>query len=450
LGVAGAAPHHDGGGIPELAGGLVALTIAIVLLAPVLLGVIAAAGRLSPISVRLALRDLARYRARSGPALAAISLATLITVIICVASAASFGGALGYTGPNLTSSQLIVWTPSGPYGGETTGPKGAGPGNCPNCQTNAPPVSEAEAQKVANEITAGLGPATTVILESTSAGLEHGSGASFSGPIFVATPQLLNAFGIKQSQISPGADILSMRPGLSTTSMMQLAYGSYAVGPGQWPCPPGGTCVDNPVIQEVSQLPSGTSAPNTVITEHAVAALRLRSSITTSGWLIAVPNGLTAAQIVRARQLAAGASGMSVETRGSIPSLTQVLDTATAFGIVLALGILSMSVGLVRSEAARDLRTLTATGAAPRTRRTITAATAGALALTGAVIGIVGGYLATMAVARGDQQIGLSALRSVPVTNLLVILIGMPLAAVIIGWLVAGREPAAVARQPLE
>ena len=81
------------------------------LLAPALLGVVAVAGRRSPIPVRLALRDLARYRARSGPALAAISLSTLIAVIICVISAARFGEVLEYTGPNLTSSQLIVSAP---------------------------------------------------------------------------------------------------------------------------------------------------------------------------------------------------------------------------------------------------------------------------------------------------------------------------------------------------
>jgi hypothetical protein len=37
-------------------------------------------------------------------------------------------------------------------------------------------------------------------------------------------------------------------------------------------------------------------------------------------------------------------------------------------GIVLALGIVAMCVGLVRSEAARDLHTLTATGAPRRDR----------------------------------------------------------------------------------
>ena len=116
---------------------------------------------------------------------------------------------------------------------------------------------------------------------------------------------------------------------------------------------------------------------------------------------------------------------------------------------MLALGILGMSVGLVRSEAARDLRTLTATGASSRTRRTITAATAGALAFTGAVIGIVGGYLAAIGFFRSNQLDGLSSLTSVPVANLLFILVGMPLIAAVLGWLLAGRDPAGIARQPL-
>jgi putative ABC transport system permease protein len=296
-----------------------------------------------------------------------------------------------------------------------------------------------------------------ITLESTSASLTHAApGRSWSGPIYLATPQLLRAFGISQSEIDPGADILTMRSGLSSVSLMQLTYGNLGPrgnGPGsgsnQWPCPPG-SCIANPPIQQVSQLPSGTSAPNTIVTEHAISTFHLQSSIQTAGWLITAPSGLTPAQITTAQQLAAGASGMSVETSNSIPSLAQIINAATIFGIVLALGILGMSVGLVRSEAARDLRTLTAAGAAPSTRRTITATTAGALAFTGAAIGIVGGYLAAIGFFRSNSLDGLSSLHSIPVTNLLVILVGMPLAAGVIGWLVAGREPGGMSRQPLE
>jgi putative ABC transport system permease protein len=454
LGLAGAS-DGNGNGMQELVVGFVALAVAIVLLAPPLLAVVAAAGKYAPIAVRLALRDLARYRARSGPALAAISLATMIAVIICVASAARFGNVLDYAGPNLTSSQLVVYAPP-PPGSQTFGPGGN------NGQAASPPVSMAQAQQVAHKIAADLGTTTMITLETSNAGLNHAAaGRSWDGPIYVATPQLLNAFGISQREINPDADILTMRPGLSTLSLMQLIYGNtggVGKGPGgsggpngtnQWPCP-AGSCIANPPIQEISQLPSGTSAPNTVVTEHAITTLHLQSSIQTAGWLITVPNGLTPAQITTAQQLAAGASGMSVETRNSVPSLAQIIDAATIFGIVLALGILGMSVGLVRSEAGRDLRTLTATGASGTTRRTITAATAGALAFTGAVVGIIGGYLAAIGFFRSNSLDGLSSLTSIPVTNLLVILVGMPLAATVLGWLLAGRDPAGIARQPLE
>jgi putative ABC transport system permease protein len=451
LGSAGAS-GGNGNGMGEVVLGFVALAVAIVLLAPSLLSVVAAAGQHAPIAVKLALRDLARYRARSGPALAAISLSTLIAVIICVASAARFGNVLDYAGPNLTSSQLIVYAPVGniPVGqGNNPGPSG------PTAAQTAAGV------KTAKEIAADLGTSTLIALDTSNAGLQHASpGRSWSGQIYVGTPQLLKAFGISPSEINPDADILTMRPGLSTTSLMQFTYGNYDAnynngrpggnGGDDWPCP-AGSCIANPPIQQISQLPSGTSAPNTVVTEHAISTLHLQNSVQTNGWLITVPGGLTPAQITTAQQLAAAAPGnMSIETRNSIPSLAQIVDAATIFGIVLALGILGLSVGLVRSEARRDLRTLAATGASGATRRTITAVTAGALGFTGAVVGIVGGYIAALGFFRSNSLDTLSSLSSIPVTNLLVILVGMPLAATALGWLLAGRDPAGIGRQPLE
>jgi len=242
---------------------------------------------------------------------------------------------------------------------------------------------------------------------------------------------------------------------------MQLHYGSQkgpgpeSPGPGQnptsFPCPRG-SCIANPSIQEVSALPSGTSAPNTVITEHAVRTLHLQTGPdSVAGWLIQTANPLTSAQIHNA-QVAAAAANMSVETRSSVPSSATVIGWATVFGIVLALAILAMSVGLIRSEAASDLRTLAATGASSRTRRNITAATAGALGFTGAVLGTVGGYIGTAGWFRTSAlNGGLTAMfTTVPVTNLLIILIGMPLVAAIGGWIFAGRQPRDLGHQPLE
>jgi putative ABC transport system permease protein len=137
---------------------------------------------------------------------------------------------------------------------------------------------------------------------------------------------------------------------------------------------------------------------------------------------------------------------MTVEARDHQTQLTAIRSGATAAGLLLALGILAMTVGLIRGEAAGDLRTLTATGATSGTRRTITASTGGALALLGVLLGAAGAYLALLAGYNDD----LGALDRVPVAHLAVTVIGLPLTAVAVGWLLAGREPSTLARQPLE
>jgi putative ABC transport system permease protein len=413
-----------------LIAGLVALCAGVVVAAPTLLGLLDRAARHAPIALRLAVRDLARYRARSGAALGAISISLLIAVIICVVAAARFGNALDYVGPNLDANQLVVYSP-------------AGQGVQPPPGSPAPtPAQLAAMPGAASAIAASLGSSGAVELDMTDAGLQRAAaGRSWNGPVYVATPQLLHAFGIRAAQVPADADVLTTRPGLADLTKMQLLYGANKFGPGpggnSWPCPPS-SCVPNPKIVEFTELPAGTSAPNTLITESAVKRLHLTT--TPAGWLVQTSEALTAAQI-SAAQTAAAAYGLAVETRNDIPSSATVLDAATVFGILLALGILAVTIGLLRSETSRDAALLSVIGASRATRRAITAATAGTLALLGAVVGVVAGYVAAIGFFRTSQLDTLAGLTSVPVANLLLILVGMPLAAVSVSWLFAGREP---------
>jgi len=227
---------------------------------------------------------------------------------------------------------------------------------------------------------------------------------------------------------------------------MQLTLPPGSPGPGQPLSPdacPASRCIVNPDIQTNTGLPVGTSAPNTVITAHAMQVLGLH--LVTSGWLFQTSQPLTAAQINIARQLAATA-GATIETRSGEVSLSQILSAATAVGILIALGVLAMTIGLIRSETASDLRTLTATGAAATTRRNLTAATAGTLGLLGALTGTAIAYLTAISWFRHASVIASTA----PAPELAVILAGLPLAATIGGWLFAGHQPPAIARQPLE
>jgi putative ABC transport system permease protein len=105
-----------------------------------------------------------------------------------------------------------------------------------------------------------------------------------------------------------------------------------------------------------------------------------------------------------------------------------------------------MAVSLIRGESANDLRTLTASGAAGRTRRTLTATTAGTLALLGVTLGTGGAYLALLA----GYHAELGRLTPLPVTHLLLLGAGLPIAATVSGWLLGGREPRVFTRQALD
>ena len=165
----------------------------------------------------------------------------------------------------------------------------------------------------------------------------------------------------------------------------------------------------------------------------------------TAGWFIQTRSPLTTAQ-VNSAQRAAAAAGLTIETRQKDSSNAKLRDGATAVGLLVALGVLAMTVGLIRSETANELRTLAATGATSTTRRSITGATAGALALLGALLGTGGAYLALIAWHRSD----LHPLTQVPYVDLAIVVVGLPLLAIAAGWLLAGREPSSIAHQPLE
>jgi putative ABC transport system permease protein len=226
---------------------------------------------------------------------------------------------------------------------------------------------------------------------------------------------------------------------------MVMFWGNYLNGNGPPPaCTVSNDCVANPVIAQNASLPSGTSAPNTVITEQAVQKYHLGENL--DGWLIETPQPLTAGQINAARQIAVTA-GVSVETKSGELGLSEISDGATVLGLVIALGVLVMTVGLIRSETAGDLRTLAATGASRTTRRTITGATAGALGLLGAVFGTLAAAVAGVAWARSSLSVTFG---DVPTGDLLALLVGLPVVAAVGGWLLAGRQPALITRQPLE
>jgi putative ABC transport system permease protein len=254
-----------------------------------------------------------------------------------------------------------------------------------------------------------------------------GDGYNDVGLLYVASPELLAHYGLDLRAAGPATEILTVESG-------EIHLTGTAREPGTPP-----EAVDGALPLTVRYF----SIPGSFITLEAVQQRGWQP--VRVGWLVETSAPLTPGQLATARGLAAG-GGLLIESRREEQSLAGLRSRAAAAGTLLALAVLAMTVGLIRGEAAGDLRTLAAAGATSTIRRTLTGATAGALALLGAALGIGGAYLGLAAV----YLDGLGALSPVPILHLLAIAAGAPLAAAIAGWLLAGNEPPTLARPPLE
>ncbi|MBF9133288.1 FtsX-like permease family protein [Plantactinospora sp. S1510] len=408
-------------------GGTLATAVGLLFASPLAISLLPMVAGGLPVAARLALRDLGRYQARSAAALAAISLGLAIpvgTVVVASASVARSAAAFG----NLSDRQLVVRID-----------RQAAP-----IVPVRTPAQLASLQVAVDRIAAVIGGGTVIPMdipvhpdarvESGQAGGEAGrpgidvgwpvgDGRLRAVPLFVATPAQLRHHGIDPGSLDPGIDVLTVR----SEPNLQL---SGVRGTGQ------------PLRVQRIDVPAYTSAPTTLLTEDALRRFGWQPGRV--GWFVEAPGSLGDDRLGQARHVAADA-GLHIESREAPLSLAALQNGVTAGGMLLALGVLAMTVGLIRTEAARDLRTLTAAGATSRVRRTLTAVTAGTLALLGVVLGTLGAYLGLIGGYWGEFD----NLSHVPVVHLLALLVGLPLIAAVCGWLLAGREPAAVARQAL-
>ena len=430
---------------PLIGAGVLATILGTLLLGPLAIRIFAATAARAPVAARLALRDLARYQARSGAALAAITLALGIAAAVVVTAAAEEKRDAERTAaelPNLSNRQIRVYT---------------GPTRDPELiplpiQTRAQVARSAARVR---ELAAGLDGATVIPLRKAfdpggppivtvdgdralvTVGLSKQTGPRLwtrASGLYVATPALLEYLGIDPATVDPSADFLA--DSIVPTADLEIMFRSEELA------------VTNVQRIDSRQVFGSGGADTGKVPDSFVTLDGLRRhgwKQVPAGWLVESVRPLTGEQIAAARDIAADA-GLAIETQRKISSLATPMGIATASGALLALAILALTVGLIRSESAGDLRTLTATGATSRIRRTLTAATAGALALLGGFLGIAGAYLVLTATYHDD----LGYLSDVPVLYLVLIVVGVPLTAAAAGWLLAGREPPAIARTVIE
>jgi putative ABC transport system permease protein len=407
--------------------GALAIPLGIALFCPLAIRAVAPVAARLPIAARLALRDLARYQARAGAALAAISLGLgLAVAIVIAAAAAEYRPDEG----NLSDRQLMLRIDNSNEVGTPLSVPGQAPADVP-ALTSA--IDRIAAALDAPDVVALDMPSDPAAVETTRGGVVRPPVVLARpvddvyrevGPLYVATPEALHQAGVDPASVASDVEVLTSQAGPL-----------YFVGAAARPAP-----VRDPARIEV---PAYRSPPRSFVTSEALDRHGWES--VPAAWLIETKEPLTADQLDEVRERAADA-GLRVEARNAQEELSQLRSGATAAGVLLALGILAMTVGLVRTETAGDLRTLTAVGAPQRVRRAITGVTAGTLALLGALLGTAGAYAGLSAGYADD----LAALRPVPVANLLTIAVGLPVLATAAAWLLAGREPPSVARSPID
>lgn len=400
--------------------GLVTLIGGLLLVSPLVIRVVARAARRAPVATRLALRDLGRHQGRSGAALAAISL----SLGIPVALAASAAAAENHRGMgNLGAEQLLVRA-SG-----VDGPFVPTADDIASLQRGIDAIDAAVSGLTITRFDVAADPATTVdpqlgALPIVSVVRARNDGFESVSPLYVATPATLAV-----RSTDDGVEIATTADGdLALVDPVEMQRNRQQRPPSE-------------PIEVTGTLPDAySSLPQALITADALES-RGWVAMPSGRWLVSASGSLSAEQVRSVREIAAQ-HGLTVETRDTDDRLIGIRVGGVTAGMVLALAVLAMTIGLIRAEAAGELRTLTAAGATSTTRRTITAATAGVLALAGALIGIVGAYL-------GLGAGHLSALTPLPVPDLATVVVGTPIVATVAGWLLAGREPAAISRRPL-
>jgi putative ABC transport system permease protein len=426
-------------------GGSMVAELGLVACTPMLVGL---AGRLSPFlygSMRLALRDAARNRSRSAPAVAAI-----------LAAAAGCVGVLIYT----TSGQAhdrADYLPSAPIGtavaqlpwGDVDGDNGVDPAAVLTAVRSSLPVDRAAVVDTAGG-TCVAGKCTSVNVKlppacHTKLAACTGGGGALTSPA-VGAPGVVSLLAGRSDTAAEQAlragDAVVFNPALLTGGKVTVEVTHYSVGPVDNTGVSNKSVVQQPVAMSFPAVvaPHGDNAvPDVVLSAQAAKQL----GVATQAQAVVVSMTATPSQhaedLARTAVQRAGGSGMYVERGWHDPS--QAFDLALiAFAALVIVGAAGVATGLAIADGRADHATLAAVGASPGVRRRLAAGQSAMLGLLGALAGAVAGVIPAAAMLHSHSvaaaRNGTSGYPLVlPWTSLAVLVIGVPLLGAACAWL---------------
>jgi putative ABC transport system permease protein len=384
LGVLGAVlGSRQGSGEFLIAGAAVVSVFGMIFLVPIVVFAVAKVGRRLPLPLRYAVRDAARHRTRTVPAVAAVAATVAGVVALSIANTSDQAQARAGYLPLLPTgmSSIVVNNPHADW-----------------------PAVRAAVTRVAPD-------AHKSLVRAAFAG--RGSIRLSTVPQHRAMDWMYQSALGSQVVVDPGRGShppQMLRPWVSDTTWAKAAKVIAAGG--------AVALTDTPVQASRLRLDAGRGAGSIVVpalyvdvgrahpapTQAVISpdlARRLGVQVRPAGLLLTgVP--LTPAQESTLRETLAGldpSSYLYVERGYQVPGSEKVvLWILFGLGAVLMLGGTLTATFLALSDARPDLATLSAVGASPRTRRGVAAAYAVSVGLVGAVLGAAVGFIPGIAI----------------------------------------------------
>lgn len=443
-GVAGAAYGARGaGGYGEylIAGSAIVSVLGMILLVPVALVVVASLSARLPLTLRYAARDAARHRSRTVPAVAAVAATVAGVVALGIATTSDEKqNEAGYT-PSLTAGVGVVQGLSGPAGADTARRI---------LEREVPDATLTEVRGLA--VPAGGFDGVSVSLPDGS-GLLDSYGSSLGSDVLVSDGALPpGLLGVPEPDRSEAEKVLASGGVVAFTNLgvrgdrVRISARLYDRNGKRVGRAARDTLPALVVPQAVAQ-----GGPQAVLSTRAAARLGLPTGVVglaVSGTDI---SGQQEQDVVEALAAASGDASFYVE-RGYRPDdATRILQWVLfGLGALLMLGGTLTATFLALSDARPDLATLSAVGAAPRTRRGVAAAYAVVVGVVGAVLGAGVGFIPGVAVTyplTGNQWMppgtdAPSHFLAVPWAMILGLVVALPLlTAAVVALAVRSRLP---------
>lgn len=394
--------------------GVVLLEVGAVACCPVLIGAAARLGGRLPAAPRLALRDAARQRARSGPTVAAVAAAVSGAMAVSVFLASTDARDRAAYLPQGPRDQVILSGGASSDGRDAT-------------------VDLAAAAAALQP----LHPSPFAAQRSLGAGGGY-VGAGFEptssyGPPVAGGVDLLRTLGADPAR---DADLLAGRAVVADPRLLRGDTVTVADDDARGHR----RTVRLPAVQ--AQWPAGYAQPGFIVSPEVARSAGLRPGEVQHRARI----DPTASQATRASVVSAARDdGIYVQLESGYQSRVGLVQLALlGVAALLALGVTAVATALAGSEARDDLAVLGAVGAAPSLRRRYGAAQAGVTAVLGGGLGLLIGLVPAAAVVAGRVD---RIPFTVPWQPVAAFLVALPLLAAFGGALLTRSRLPQVARR---